>query len=218
MSNNQISPDKITKPIQLLAVWFVTLIAVNGSFLATASKIKLPEWLGIFLIIASVVNVFIFIFLVYNLLTKHRTKIQSDPYYAQYINRDDKLKTSKQSLDKKIKKNEDVVKQIVKGLESGKTDEKEIQKALLENEIIELADKHGYKRTISELFLRSSNWKSVISKWGHTHDFQKEISILSEDGLILTPKGNILDAQLTKLGKQVAEKAQEKGVLWFPDN
>jgi hypothetical protein len=58
-SSSRIRPEQIKSPIQLLAVWFVTLIAINASFLSAAA-ISLPTWMRAALIVAAITNVLLF--------------------------------------------------------------------------------------------------------------------------------------------------------------
>ncbi|WP_348733210.1 hypothetical protein [Rheinheimera texasensis] len=86
MSNSQrIEPNKITKPIQLLASWLVGLVLVNGSFLSAASAIETPSWLRATLVIASVINVPIFLVCIFLLQTKFRPEMQEDSFYHEYL-------------------------------------------------------------------------------------------------------------------------------------
>lgn len=84
-SKKQIEPHKITKPIQLLAAWLSGLVVVNGSFLAAATQIKEPVWVAGTLIIASIVNVPLFLIAIFLLQTKFRPEMQEDSYYARYL-------------------------------------------------------------------------------------------------------------------------------------
>jgi len=85
MTEQRIEPSKVTKPIQLLAAWLVGLVLVNGSFLGTAISITSPEWLRVTLVIASILNVPIFLFCVFLLQTKFRPEMQEDSYYSKYL-------------------------------------------------------------------------------------------------------------------------------------
>ncbi|QRF61712.1 hypothetical protein [Variovorax paradoxus] len=85
MAEHQISPEKVTKPIQLLAAWLVGLILVNASFLFSAQKITNPSWAGAVLVIAAVTNVPVFIAALFLLQTKFRPQMQEDSYYSQYL-------------------------------------------------------------------------------------------------------------------------------------
>jgi tetratricopeptide (TPR) repeat protein len=83
-SQSRIQPELIKSPIQLLAVWFVALIAINGSFL-TAASISLPNWLRATLVLAAVANVPIFLGCMFLLQTRFRPEMQSDEHYAKYL-------------------------------------------------------------------------------------------------------------------------------------
>lgn len=85
MDNKQINPEKITKPIQLLGAWLAGLIVINGSFLAVASTITTPQWVVGALVIASIINVPIFLGCIFLLQTKFRPEMQEDSYYARYL-------------------------------------------------------------------------------------------------------------------------------------
>ncbi|MBB1477569.1 hypothetical protein [Shewanella sp. SG41-3] len=85
MSNQKISPEKITKPIQLLGAWLAGLIIVNGSFLGAAVSINTQGWAVEVLIIASVLNVPLFLICIFLLQTKYRPEMQEDSYYSKYL-------------------------------------------------------------------------------------------------------------------------------------
>jgi hypothetical protein len=85
MTDPQIVPEKITKPLQLLAAWLAGLVVVNGSFLGTAVAIVQPEWLRAALVLASIVNVPLFLTCLFLLQTKFRPEMQEDRYYAKYL-------------------------------------------------------------------------------------------------------------------------------------
>lgn len=85
MSDQQIIPERITKPIQLLAAWLAGLVLVNGSFLGAAGAIPQPEWVRATLVIASVVNVPLFLLCLFLLQTKFRPEMQEDSFYARYL-------------------------------------------------------------------------------------------------------------------------------------
>jgi hypothetical protein len=81
----KIEAHKITKPIQLLAAWLIGLVVVNGSFLGAASAIESPTWVPTLLVIASVVNVPLFLVAIFLLQTKFRPEMQEDTYYSKYL-------------------------------------------------------------------------------------------------------------------------------------
>jgi hypothetical protein len=85
MTDKNIVPERITKPIQLLAAWLAGLILVNGSFLAAASALSDPIWLRMTLVVASVVNVPLFLACLFLLQTKFRPEMQEDSFYSKYL-------------------------------------------------------------------------------------------------------------------------------------
>ncbi|EHD0099286.1 hypothetical protein JZN58_004281 [Vibrio vulnificus] len=87
MSNQKIEPSKVTKPIQLVAAWLVGLVLVNGAFLGAAVGISEPVWLRGTLVIASVVNVPVFLLAIFMLQTKFRPQLQEDEYYSKYLDK-----------------------------------------------------------------------------------------------------------------------------------
>ena len=103
MSEQKIEPSKVTKPIQLLAAWLVGLIIINGSFLTAASQIHDPSWASGLLVIATVINVPLFIVSLFLLQTKFRPEMQEDEYYSQYLERRFSAETGKTELVEVIK-------------------------------------------------------------------------------------------------------------------
>lgn len=80
-----VNPTKVTKPMQLLAAWLFGLITVNGLFLGAAAKIERPEWAAGILVVASILNVPIFLACLFLLQTKFRPEMQEDSYYQNYL-------------------------------------------------------------------------------------------------------------------------------------
>lgn len=80
-----IKPDKVTKPIQLLAAWLSGLVLVNALFLGAAVYISTNAWTHYMLVIASIVNVPLFLIAIFVLQTKFRPELQEDSYYSTYI-------------------------------------------------------------------------------------------------------------------------------------
>ena len=83
----QIKPEKITKPIQLLGAWLAGLFSVDSCFLFAASNMETGSFESISLIIASIINVPLFLVAVFLLQTKFRPELQEDSYYSTYLNR-----------------------------------------------------------------------------------------------------------------------------------
>jgi hypothetical protein len=87
MSNSQIDPHKVTKPIQLLGAWLLGLTVINGSFLGAAVAISNGQWERSALVMAAIANVPIFLIALFILQTKFRAELQEDSFYFQYISR-----------------------------------------------------------------------------------------------------------------------------------
>lgn len=85
MSDQKINPEKVTKPIQLLAAWLTGLVIVDGGFLLTASNIGTEHWTSHALVVASIINVPIFLVAIFLLQTKFRPEMQEDVYYSKYL-------------------------------------------------------------------------------------------------------------------------------------
>lgn len=85
MSEQKIEPSQVTKPIQLLAAWLVGLILINGTFLGAAKVIINPDWAAGALVVASIINVPIFLILIFFLQTKFRAELQEDTYYSKHL-------------------------------------------------------------------------------------------------------------------------------------
>ena len=81
----KIEPHRITKPIQLLAAWLLGLILVNGAFLLAAAQITKPDWVPGALVIASIINVLLFLVSIFLLQTKFRPEMQEDSFYSKYL-------------------------------------------------------------------------------------------------------------------------------------
>jgi len=86
MEKQQINPEKITKPIQLLGAWLVGLLAIDASFLFAASSMGTASWQSTALTIAAIANVPLFIVALFLLQTKFRPELQEDSYYSTYLN------------------------------------------------------------------------------------------------------------------------------------
>ena len=84
MNQSKINPEKLTKPIQLLAAWLVGLLSISSSFLIAATNIE-TAWQSGLLVIAAVVNVPLFLSAVFLLQTKFRPELQEDSYYSSYL-------------------------------------------------------------------------------------------------------------------------------------
>lgn len=83
--NHGIDTAKVTKPLQLLAAWLIGLVVTNGSFLAGASQIEKPDWAAGVLVVATVLNVPIFLACLFLLQTRFRPEMQEDHFYSKYL-------------------------------------------------------------------------------------------------------------------------------------
>jgi hypothetical protein len=86
-TDQKIEPEKVTKPIQLLAAWLIGLILVNGTFLTAASLLENGSWERTALVIASIVNVPLFLVSMFLLQTRFRPELQEDIFYSQYLDK-----------------------------------------------------------------------------------------------------------------------------------
>jgi hypothetical protein len=87
MTDHTLTPEKITKPIQLLAAWLAGLLAIDSCFLFAASRLQQGTWESGALTIAAIVNVPLFLVAVFLLQTKFRPELQEDAYYSTYLSR-----------------------------------------------------------------------------------------------------------------------------------
>lgn len=87
MAKAQIEPHRITKPIQLLAVWMAGLVLLVSAFLTAAATITDPAWVPGLLTVAAVALVPLFIVLVFLMQTKFRPQLQEDAYYSKWLER-----------------------------------------------------------------------------------------------------------------------------------
>jgi hypothetical protein len=91
MNASRIHPEKITKPIQLTAVWFLALIVIVGLLLKAAWTISSPTWLVPVLAISAIVIVLLFLGVAFLMLTKYRTHLQDDTHYSKWLDNQQKL-------------------------------------------------------------------------------------------------------------------------------
>lgn len=87
MTEHRIEPHKVTKPIQLLAAWLVGLILTNGIFLSAALHLEPNTWERGALVVASIINVPIFLLALFILQTRFRAELQEDTYYSEYLSK-----------------------------------------------------------------------------------------------------------------------------------
>ncbi len=87
MNELKIEPQKVTKPIQLLAAWLVGLVLTNSTFLLSATQMAEGSWQKGALVISAIVNVPIFLIALFVLQTRFRAELQEDTYYSEYLSK-----------------------------------------------------------------------------------------------------------------------------------
>ena len=211
----EIIPHKITKPIQLLAAWLAGLAIVNISFLTAAGFLHQPGWLPPLLVIASIINVPIFIVSLFLLQTKFRPEMQEDTFYSRYLERKYapiNLKVERVDQDEQLSRvAEDIIKKI-----SANTPDKQQQvvKILKQSEVEQLAETYGSSRTLSELFLYYDKWSELHETFREDDAFQHDLLALSNAGLLVIPDGVVRKTILSDMGKAVAEHLNSTKRLW----
>jgi hypothetical protein len=91
MAQPKIEAHRITKPIQLLAVWFSALVLIDSAFLVAAAKIEYPSWVGPMLSIAAVAFVPLFLIAAFLMQTLFRPQLQDDSHYSEWLKRREKV-------------------------------------------------------------------------------------------------------------------------------
>jgi hypothetical protein len=219
MADQQISPEKITKPIQLLAAWLVGLIAVNGSFLIGAQQITNPGWVSGVLVVASVANVPIFIGALFLLQTKFRPQMQEDSYYSKYLQTEREYNQGDSAQVQSVKENDVAIAQAAEkiaktlGME-GKGKEKPIEGILRESQVDILVSRFGGSRALAELYLSPATWLVLVKQWSKNEHFIDDIEPLLAEGLVVKRTRGYANCVLTDLGRQVAGQAEKQGTLW----
>lgn len=217
MSQHGISPEKVTKPIQLLAAWLIGLFVTNGSFLLAAQNIDRPTWGSAMLLIAAVANVPVFIGALFLLQTKFRPQMQEDSYYSRYLDEERRRNPAPSSLTTKDFEKEisQATERIVKSIgAAAQGKEKPISNILRDAQTDLLMHKHGSTRALAELYVSPRTWVDVTSRWGRNSIFKKEVDALISDGLAVKPDDQLKSVKLTSLGQVVAKQAEEKELLF----
>lgn len=215
MDNNRIQPDKITRPLQLLAAWLTGLIIINGAYLTAAVNIKSPDWASAALIIACIIHVPLFLFCIFLLQTKFRPEMQEDQYYSLYL-----LKNNSKvdRSEKKVTVKKNIANQIKEELKQSKSITentfKKISEIVDKNEFENMVYRDGGLRTLAELYIYNMNWGALVNKFKNDISFQNEIAILLNDGLITYQDDDYKTCKLTEAGLKLAKYADELNILW----
>lgn len=217
METQNIHPDKITKPIQLLAAWLAGLILVNGSFLTAASQLTVPEWLPPTLVIASIVNVPLFLLSLFLLQTKFRPEMQEDVYYSKYLE-----KRYQFPPEKKLNRFADEVdlgltaRQLVKKINELPEEKSivEVESLLKERDVNFIKNEIMGSRTLSQLYLYPEKWNDLVDHWKGSRGFKSDLLELIKSGAVEGGFDDLYKIKLTQLGKDIAKSLEKTGDLW----
>lgn len=215
MSETKIVPEKITRPIQLLAAWLIGLIVIDGAFLTAASQIENPNWAAGVLVLASVINVPLFLISIFLLQTKFRPEMQEDVYYSKYLEQQfsgGHYPPESIDMNSQIKSiAENIIQQIAPELEGRR---EPIERLLKATQIEIIAKRVGNERTLSELYLRPELWESIADEWEDNPTFIDNVDRLVEEGVLSMKKNDYSSCQLSDFGRKVAEFSQENNMLF----
>jgi hypothetical protein len=222
MSEQKINADKITKPIQLLAAWLIGLIVVNGSFLATATQISIPVWAPNLLIIASVINVPLFLISIFLLQTKFRPEMQADEFYSKYL--ENKYSGEKEGITAKSKesledKSSEIAQKIIDSLGPELITKKtELEKVIKDVGYERIKARIKESRSLSELYIRPNKFNVLVDKFIDHKSFIRDIEMLELEGLVTFRGNDFKSSVLTSLGKKIAKEFKSERVLWNQRN
>ncbi len=211
----RITPEKVTRPLQLLAAWLSGLIIIDGSFLAGASQIHTPEWAAALLVTSAVVNVPLFLFSIFLLQTKYRPEMQEDQYYARYLEHRYSPPPDTRPQSQPAAQSKQLVDDIVKEIGPTAERKKEQLKQLIETaDVSRIVYRVGHRRALSELYLKPDEWHQLLSRYRDDEEFQEDLDTLASEGLITMAGSDLESCQLTALGREVAELAKANDILW----
>ena len=216
MSTNNLRPEKVTKPIQLLAAWLLGLVLINSSFLLAASNLTQPDWGAGALIIATIVNVPLFLISLFLLQTKFRPEMQEDTYYSEYLQRKYNENSNAEPKEPKVDTDK-YVKEIlarIEGAQQPKEKEKEIEEIIKRRDFENIKRQVRRSRTLSELYLHPNGWNELIDSWGEDRSFKDDLEDLQRLNLIRGSMKNLNSIRLNKFGKEIAKELEQEKALW----
>jgi len=217
MNSNNIKPEKVTKPIQLLAAWLTGMILINTTFLTAASQITTPSWTSGLLIIAAVLNVPLFLFSIFLLQTRFRPEMQEDTFYSQYLERKYNGEQKEITVSKLDINTNKIAKEIIEKINSTQKPqekEKEVLQILRERDIQIIKNEVESSRSLSELYSYPDKWHEIIESWGESTSFKNDIEKLYKYEIISGDVKNSRKIKLTTLGKKIASELQSENKLW----
>ncbi|WMN64793.1 hypothetical protein [Vibrio parahaemolyticus] len=195
MNNQDIKPEKITKPLQLLGAWLAGLFSINSCFLVAASNMEQDSIGSLLLIGAAIINVPIFLVAVFVLQTKFRPEMQEDQYYSIYL-------SSKTNQKVYVPKSERNLKELEKQFVTLNTRlssfiERDVKEQLKET-----------KFAINECLILSGTYEANLKAYGvkTVNLFGSEHSPLTEIVAISTYLPNELQQEVIALVKQLGFK------------
>ncbi len=220
MSSENIRPERITKPIQLLAAWLLGLILINTSFLTAASQIHSPSWASGLLLIASVINVPLFLASLFLLQTKFRPEMQEDTFYSKYLERRyteiKPTKNVKEALEEAKKETAVTAELITKELinTSDNNAKEKVELILKEREIKRIEKRIGESRVLSQLYMYNDKWETFYEKWKENNDFKQDLEELFFYKAIDGDITKLSSIKLSELGSKLASQLSKENKLW----
>jgi hypothetical protein len=177
-TSQKIEPQKVTKPIQLLAAWLVGLIVVDGAFLTAAVQLGTGGWERGALIIAAIVNVPLFLFALFLLQTRYRPELQEDVFYSQY-------------LDKKTN--------TLVTVDRSEVLDRELTAIRAELRLLTTETERRLSQQRSAIPLLGVRWRIALNK--HLSDFDQLLALLKERGVLVS---DVFGAAKPPKGRYVA--------------
>ena len=218
MNPGNIKPEKVTKPIQLLAAWLLGLVLIDTLFLTASASIEQPLWGPNALIIAAIINVPLFLVSLFTLQTKFRPEMQEDTYYSKYLENKKSINDRNAIVPPTAT---EIAKEIIdktSKISKPKDKEKLIEIILKEKEKNIAIEKVGSSRTLSELYLYPHDWKSIVGRWKNDNAFLNDIDLNYEYKTIVGNPAKLESIKLSDLGKEIAKEMNEKNQLWHQLN
>ena len=84
----KIDPGRVANPIQLLAALLSAMAVLVVSFLTAAGFIRDPAWAFGTLVVTAVLNIPVFIGILFLMLTKFRHVLVGDEHYVRWLDRE----------------------------------------------------------------------------------------------------------------------------------
>jgi len=81
VTGTEIKPERITKPIQLLATWLAGLVLLVVVLIIGSAQTYPVKWINCLFAITVVAIIPLFLILVFLLQTKYRPEMQEDKFY-----------------------------------------------------------------------------------------------------------------------------------------